>query len=338
MIKPIVGFSPAPLARTEQAPSARAPHAAHGVDASARPTRADVMERSAATPEHKMDIVCPVLAALVKDGRVKMDADGKIKLTQLKNVVSQRMGVSSTMSAALLGIGVVGNKPSDMLGNLMNMQLNVKELRGGMIKHPADSAVLTGGQFDQKKFDALVSHAKDGRMTIESFANAIRANAARDADPARRVPDVIPTSLGGILPSGLDAYVRGAPLSVVEFAPLVNVFGTRDPKTGERYIEVETLRKLYQDKELPPDARMQSRAKTGLVDATATMSRMAWQLAFGSAAGTAQAGAAKALGRGAQENDAVYGAGKATCPYMHGASPKQKPAGENELVAVHSKR
>ncbi|MEW5855226.1 MAG: hypothetical protein AB2A00_40995 [Myxococcota bacterium] len=302
-----------------------------------QPRITDAMDRSVRA-EHKMEIVCPVLAAMVKEGRLKMDADGNIQLKQLKNVVVQQMGVSPTMAAALLGVGFFGNKPSDILRNIMGMQMNVKELRSGMIKHPADSAILTQGKFDQQKFDALVSHARNGRMTVEGFGHAIRSQAARDAHADTKVQDVIPTSLGGILPDGMDSYARGVPSALVEFSALVNIFGTKDPVTGERYIEVETMRKLYQDKALPPDVRMQSREATGMIDATATMSKMAWHMAFGSAAGTAQTGVAKAMGTNPKDADAVMGAGKATCPFMNGGTSMQKPATENELANLHAVR
>jgi hypothetical protein len=295
----------------------------------------DVMDRGVRNAEHKMEVVCPVLASLVKEGRITMDGKGNINLKQLRDVMVNQMGVSRTMAAALMGTGVFANKPSDILNNLFNMSMNIKELRGGIIKHPSDSAILTRGKFDEKKFNELTSHAKDGRMTLASFGEAIKAQAGRDANPATLVKDVIPTSLGPLLPDGFDAYVRGVPSAMVEFAAVTNIYGKQDPKTGERYIDVGTLRDLYEKKQLPPDSVMQNRPSTGMADLTTTMAQMGWQMAFGSAAGEATQSANKVLGNNVKGGDSIAGAGKVTCPFMAGGGGVQKPNSERELANAH---
>lgn len=296
----------------------------------------DQMEepRPAFKSEKEMDVVCPVLGAMVASGRLKMDSEGNINLKQMADILVRDHGASPALAHATLAVGWGGNRPGDVLGNLLHSELNVLELRSGMIKHPADSAILTAGRFDEEKFQDLVSHAEPGgRMTIKSFGAAIRDQIERDSDTSTRVPTT--GFFSNLLPDGLDSFLRGQPTAIVEFGALLNLYGKRDPATGERYIEASTLRDLYQHKKLPPNERMQSRPAVGVVDLTATMARLGWETTFGTASGTALEGAERALGKEVAGQDGMGGAGKATCPYMNAATQKSGPTSPAENDSLH---
>ncbi len=196
------------------------------------PAVAPPVAEALGTPvSHKdMDIVCPVLNALVGSGKLKMAEDGTVKFSDLSAALKSELGVTADLRAAALAAATVANPTT--LHNLTNREFNVLELRSGRLKHAADSAILTGGRFDEDKFQALVSHAEDGRMTEASFANAIVANTRRDLHLGEKVA------------------VDGAGISKVEFGLALSAFGTPGPD-GKLGIAVEDLRGLYQYKQIP---------------------------------------------------------------------------------------
>jgi hypothetical protein len=267
-------------------------------------------------------IVCPVLGALVAEGKVPMAADGTVQVADLNHALADA-GLSAPYQALIRPTGWGANTLHDVLGNVKGDQFNVLELRAGLIKHPGDSAILTGGQFDEAKFDALVAHARSGVMTDGAFAEAIAANVARDAHGSATA----------------DTVTRGKTFSEVEFGALLGAFGTVDPKTGERGIPVDALRNLYQHQTLPPgrsgagtvanagaiaaslhvkaDAKLAGLALGSFMTATGLASRGA-ELSTGAAPGSAAAG------------QAAVSAGKAAaCPHLRGGGAA--PSGAETL-------
>ena len=321
--KPNVSSTPAP-AKSEPAPRPAAAAAATAPyqpkPASARPTGAVAQ---LPTDPKKMDIVCPVLASLVNEGKVKMRPDGTMKLDDLVNTPA--LNLPQSMKTVLTGIGFLANKPGDILHNTFFNEMNVLDLRAGLEKHPSDTAILTAGRFDQAKFDKLVSNADGNMMTADSFAKAIVQNTHRDATPGHV----------------LDATLRGASASEVEFGVLMSVFGKKDPATGKFGLTVEEMRGLFQDKKLP------ATGNPSLIDTAALQASLAVkvdaQLAGGAirslatASGLSQAGSKLAEGdrtstAGAQ---ASVSAGKAAaCPHMNGSV--KAPPQVNDTVNAHT--
>jgi hypothetical protein len=267
-------------------------------------------------PVLNKDIVCPVLGAMVAQGRVKLDENGRLSLKDLGSMLHDNMGASLGLAGLFMAVGPMGNRREDILKNLLSLSFNPLTLRDGQAKHAADSAILTAGKFDEQKFQALVSHAHDGRMDIKSFQEAIAADTQRDAaDPDK---------------------TRGAGVSVFEFTVLLNVLGKTDPQSGERYVDVDAIRNLYEKKQLPTDAEMQSRPRTGLGDLVSTAVDIARGLPFGGAVGLALAGVNLIKGKEMPASAlAVLGAGKARCPHLQGASDKAPPSGLEALTQLH---
>jgi hypothetical protein len=274
------------------------------------------------TDPKKMDIVCPVLASLVKEGKVKMNPDGTMKLNDLVN--SPGLNLTGPMKTTLTGIGFLANKPGDVAHNMIHHEMNVLDLRAGMEKHPSDSSVLTAGKFDQAKFDALVSHADHGIMTPDAVASAIAANTMRD------IPQV------GVA----KAYGFGAHASAVEFGALLTVFGKTDPATGKFGIPVEEMRALFQDKTLPKTGNP-TLIDTGAMNASiqvkvdAQLAGVAFR-SLSTPSGVSAAG--EKLTNGARSTGAAemasVGAGKAAaCPHMNGSI---KPPQPNDTVNAHT--
>lgn len=323
-----ISGSPPPVApkRTE-APHAKSPAAA---PAAATPTGwkatgATSAAKSAGPAPQPQDIVCPVLGALVAEGKVKLSPDGTMKLEDLRASGKKDLELSGPLRAALTGIGFVANSPLDILHNTVHSEMNAVDLRGGLIKHPGDSAILTGGSFDQQKFDALASHAENGVMTVDSFSKAIAANVQRDLQPGQ----------------ALDTLVRGKNFAVVEFAGLVATFGKQDPKTGKFGITVEELRGLYQDKKLPKTdgatlietVKLQAQLTVKVDGALAGAAFKS----LATATGLAEKGAQLAEGKGPTSSaagQAAISAGKAAnCPHMSkGGAMPQNP---NDVVNRH---
>jgi hypothetical protein len=191
------------------------------------------MDASTRPAQHEMGIVCPVLAAMVKDGKMPMDKDGNVKFKDLR-AAGRALDFSKPMELALPAIAVGGGAGSQLLGNIFSRQFNVLELRSGLAKHAGDSAILNSGKFDEERFQAFTAHAENGRMTISSFAAAIADNLRRDNQGA-----------------AADARKTGQQIVLAEYSPLLAIFGTKDPSTGELGIPVSDLRELFQNQKLP---------------------------------------------------------------------------------------
>lgn len=276
-------------------------------------------------PDRQKEIVCPVLGSMVNEGRIKLAPDGSLKLSELR-AATRDLQMDAGLRGGLTATGLIANKPGDIMHNTLHGSMNVLELRSGSIKHPGDSAILTGGKFDQGKFDAMVSHAENGVMTVDSFGKAIAANVQRDLLPGQKV----------------DTLVRGKNFSAVEFGALLASFGKTDPKSGKLGISVEDMRALYQDKKLP------QANPASLIEATALTASLALK-ADGALAATAFRSLATATGlsdagsRISQGKDvgstagaqAAVGAGKAAnCPHMTKA--QAMPRNPNDVVNAHT--
>lgn len=321
-------LAPTPAAQPKAAPApAAAPAAAPNTGWGLKPasTRAPAATAQLPSDPKKMDVVCPVLGALVAEGKVKMAPDGTMKLKDLRTDGGEVMKLTKPLQASLTAIGFIANKPGEVAHNMLHREMNVLDLRAGFIKHPGDSAILTGGKFDAEKFAALASHADGGIMTTESFGKAIAANTLRDAKPGQV----------------LETVVKGKNFSEIEFAGLLSVFGKTDPKTGKFGIPVEELRALYQDKKLP------STGDPSLIDTVALQASLKLKAdaslagtaldSLSTAGGVSKAGARLSEGERASSvaGQAAIGAGKAAaCPHLNGSM--KAPAQVNDAVNAHT--
>ncbi|HEY1087064.1 MAG TPA: hypothetical protein VGE37_05190 [Archangium sp.] len=180
------------------------------------------------------DIVCPVLGSLVHEGRVRLRPDGTVPLDELTHAW-RALGLSAPLRAGLRSLGYFANSPLDVLHNARAGELNVLDLKDGLLTHPADSGVLSHGRLDEDAFDRLTEHAEGGVMTIDAFARAIARNVRRDLEPGQL----------------FDTVLRGMNASVVEFSGLLALFGRRDHAHGKLGISVDELRALYFEQRLP---------------------------------------------------------------------------------------
>ncbi len=319
-------IAPAGAPPTAKAPAAAAPAPAAKAWSATGSTAAKTAPAQLPTDPRQMEIVCPVLGALVKEGKVKMNADGTMKLSDLREGGAASLGLTRPLQASLTAIGFIANKPGDVAHNMLHQEMNVLDLRAGFIKHPGDSAILTAGRFDPAKFDAMASHADHGIMTTESFAAAIAANVRRDARPGQVA----------------QTLVKGKTFAETEFAGLLGVFGKTDPQTGKFGIPVEQMRALYQDKKLPPNGPGPT-----LIDTVALNASLAVKVdanlaaaAFGSSAtpsGISSGGARLTEGGRAATaaGQASTSAGKAAaCPHLNGSL--KKATQPNDTVNAHT--
>ncbi len=278
--------------------------------------------KAAPIPDKQKEIVCPVLASMVNEGRIKLAPDGALKLSDLR-AATKELQMDAGLRGGLSATGLIANAPSEILHNTIHGSMNVLELRSGPIKHPGDSEILTAGKFDQGRFDALVSHAENGVMTVDSFSKAIAANVQRDLKPGQSI----------------DTLVRGKNFSAVEFGALLASFGKTDPKSGKLGISVEDMRALYQDKKLPT-ANPASLVEATALTASLTMKADGALAAAGfrslaTATGLSDAGSRISQGKECSAaGQAAIGAGKAAnCPHMNKAG--QMPGNPNDAINAH---
>lgn len=275
------------------------------------------------------EIICPVLRALVADGKVPMKADGTAKLDDLRAAIKAEGG-SLGLGHASWAIGAIGNQPKDVLHNLKAGEINLKHLPEGIVPHPADSGVLRGGRFDEAAFQKLVAHADRGVMTTSSFAKAIGDNYVRDLDVGK---------------NAIDSTVRGLNFAELEFAGLLSVFGSKDNVTGKTGIKVDDLRTLYEKGTIP--AGMQG-GKSSIVETLALQASLKVKTdaslaghAFDSvltATGLSKAGSRLSEGKiddKAVAGQAANGAGKAAaCPYLGGGV--KLPTAPADVINAHT--
>lgn len=270
-----------------------------------------------------MAIVCPVLGSLINEGKVKMEPDGTVKISDLRKSFGNDLGFATDHQIRASNVGVFANKITDVLNHTVTQKFNVLDMRSGMIKHQGDSAILTAGQFDQAKFDAFVSHAKDGKMTETAFAEAIAANYVRDFDGKKFPADRAKNTAEG------------------EYGAILAVFGQKDAKTGEMYLTVEDVRGLFQDKRLPKHIQttankdVSKMSKSLETKSDAFLASSAFR-STATASGMANAGARLVTGGlDSASAQAALSAGKAAnCPHLAGGA--KMPTNTQEIVAKHS--
>lgn len=275
--------------------------------------------------QHELAIVCPVLAAMVKEGRVPMDKDGNVKFKDLR-AAGRELDFSKPMELSLPAIALGGNTPKDLLGNIFTRSFNVLELRSGPAKHAADSAILNSGTFDEARFQAFVAHADGkGRMTLSSFAAAIADQARRDSSgPAEA------------------ALPAGKAIALVEYSALLSIFGTKDKATGEVGIPVTQLRDLFQHQRLPPTTGASISESTAIaasmkVKVDANLSMRAFD-STSTITGQAKAGIRLANDEvsttGAAANAAASAGKAANCPHMNNQAAM--PGQVKDAVNAHT--
>lgn len=93
-------------------------------------------------PDRQKEIVCPVLASMVNEGRVKLSPEGALKLSDLR-AATRDLQMDAGLRGGLHATGLIANEPGDILHNTLHGEMNVLDLRSGSIKHPGDSAILT---------------------------------------------------------------------------------------------------------------------------------------------------------------------------------------------------
>ena len=183
--------------------------------------------RSSLGPRQE-DVFCPVLGALLQNGKLQPDGAGRVKLTNAARAMASA-GISVPFRSALTGTSPMANTPGDIWRNTSSLSFDLFSLRGGLVALLAgkgDSGILNGGIFDEAKFTTFVSHSQDGKaMTIADFARASRDNALRDG---RRSANV---------------WARA------NLAAIIIALGYNDA-TGRRCVDIQTLRDLYQHKKL----------------------------------------------------------------------------------------
>jgi hypothetical protein len=328
-IKPKTG----PIAVTSQQPVARPASAAPTATTAAAAWTGAAATRPSAQPSaaaatapaglpvdpRQMDIVCPVLGALVGSGKLKMDADGTVKFTDLSKSLKE-IGVTPDLRLAAAAVATVAN-PST-LHNLTHQEFNALELRSGRFKHQADSGILTNGRFDETRFQELTAHAENGVMTADSFAKAVLGAYERDA------------------PAGEEATKAGVGISKIEYSLALSAFGTvhADGKFG---VSVADLRMLYQDKKIPMRSIGSASVPELMNRAGDLGKRVDAQFAAralngpSTSRGLSQAGVRLAGGvSDSAATAATLSAGKAAnCPHLNGApKPTQAPAA---IVKAH---
>lgn len=270
--------------------------------------------------QNEMPIACPVLKALVAEGSVKVDPNGRVKTSEMLDALKDH-GMTRPMLEVLRGISYFANAPKDIPKNMLTQSFDVMHLRSGLTMHNSDSNILSQGHFDQAAFDRFTSHAKNGFMDEQAFADAVRANT--EGDMKAQNP--------------LVALTFGQNAVLAEYPVLIKLFGTKSPD-GKPAIAVDALKAFWKDGVLPQNVAPGSVGVASSAVAYATMlSRVEPKLAgdvlrsIGTATGLAREGERLSTARDAANPTAMAGLGAAKaakCPYMSGAAkmPAQVPA------------
>lgn len=200
-------------------------------------------------------IMCPVLGSLIQEGSLKQDEKGNISLGEFNELMINRLGITPERAAVTVSTGFIGNHASDAPA-IAAGKFNINHLKGSILdhQHHGDTGILADGDFHEDKFQALCAHSSDGKtLCIADFAQAINDQLKRD--------------------DGFVTRVKGTGEDIFEMAALINTFGYVDDK-GERRIDFQTMRDLYQHRKLPSKEELMARKPTGVLEHTETMAKM----------------------------------------------------------------
>jgi hypothetical protein len=277
-----------------------------------------------------MPIACPVLKALVAEGSVHVDPQGRVKSDELLSALKAH-GMTGPMLETIRGITYFANQPSDIPKNVATQSFDIMHLRSGLTMHNSDSNILSQGQFNEAAFDKFTSHAKNGYMDEQAFADAIRSDT--EGDMKAQNP--------------LSALTFGQNAVLAEYPVLIKLFGTTGPD-GKPAIKVDDLKAMWKDGKLPMGAAPGS---VGMLNSTAAYATMLGKVepklagdVFNSAAtstGMALEGARLSGGDTKAGNAATAAAGKgaaaaAKCPFMNGAAAMPNPV--QQAVDLHTNK
>lgn len=337
-----IGNPPSPVvpARTADtiAPSKPAPAASTAVpswqpkmvdvDNAPRRTEMRMPKNEASTSaQEQMPIACPVLKALVVEGKMKVDPEGRVQTNEMLAALKER-GLTRPMLETLRAISYFANEPKDVPRNVVDQSFNVMHLRSGLTMHNADSNVLSRGAFDEAAFDRFTAHANNGWMDKDAFAAAIATQTKGDLHAQ----------------NPLVAATFGKNAVLAEYPVLLKLFGTKDP-SGKPAIEVGALKAFWKDGTLP--ANTNAAGSVGMLDTAKLYASMLVKAdtklvtdAFkGLFTATGLANNGLRLSRASEAASGVMGmasggAGKAAnCPHLKGGGkPMQTPLEGNLVV------
>jgi hypothetical protein len=282
--------------------------------------------------QNNMPIACPVLKALVAEGSVHVDANGRVQTAELLQSL-QKHGMTEPMLKTIQGITYFANRPTDIPKNMAEQSFDIMHLRSGMTMHDSDSNILSQGHFDQAAFDRFTSGAKNGYMDEAAFADAVR----RDTHGDMKAQNPL-TAL---------SFGQNAVLS--EYPVLLKLLGTKGPD-GKPAVKVDDLKAFWKDGTFP--TANVAPGSVGMLNSGvgyATMlSKVEPKLAgdtiksIATSTGLAREGVRLSTDRnGPSESAAAGAAGKgagaaAKCPFLNGSMPM--PTQMQAAVDVHNNK
>lgn len=252
-------------------------------------------------------IPCPVLRTLVNADMLTPDADGFVKIDQLKEAL-QGIGIRGAALQGLL-FGARNVEAGAFLKALRTDAFSLYKLKGSDLDHKADTQILRDG-FSQARLDRLLSFSGDGATL--SVADLARAQKEQFAEEP---------------PGG-----RGAVLGVAELAAVLLVFGKRD-EDGVKRLRKEDVVSLFRDAKIPDGFEPEP---VGALELIAAVAKMAYAHKT-TTAGRAKAGLDKALGRSEMlDATSAKGLQNAMCPVGMRPSTKTPPVSLKEVCDVHA--
>lgn len=179
---------------------------------------------------HNPEIICPFIRAAVKEGKLNLDSEQRVKTSQLRGLV-QRLSMPTLLTHFTSAAAIfLANRLRDIPGNLLHRKFSPYEMHRGTIKHKWTTEILTkngNGKFNQELFDHWISFSKNQTRFTEQDL--------KDYNHARSVDQ---SSFGGFL-------------NRLEFNLLLDYCGQYDQSTNTRYIPIDDLTAFYRDARLP---------------------------------------------------------------------------------------
>lgn len=188
-----------------------------------------------ATPFSIDEVLCPVLKTGVREGRIKVDAEGNA--SGLEGYLKDDLGISW----GLRKVAVRGAKGATGSQGAKGDTFNLRNLRGSNLDHNADSQILRNG-FSQERLDLALSFSADGERLTLSDLGRFQQHLLQEE------------------PGGKGKFVGG-----VEFSAVVEVFGRTDGQ-GRRFIKNDDFISLFRDNRFPEGWEASHKDKTGFLD------------------------------------------------------------------------
>lgn len=226
------------------------PHHRTNLDTGVRPQHRSISEAGLSEARFGK-IMCPNMRTGVRMSLLNPDADGWVEIEELVSYLDYTGVPRNSKVSDLLIYTAIKAVETKREG-----YVNIAALHGTFLDHGSDSAILnTPSGFSEERLEYLLSFGKNDRLTKNDLSRAISA----------------------FYQNGVNGKsFLGSNVLSFEFAGMVEIYGRKDPKTGEKYFTKEDIVSLWKNNKFPEEWQAPESAFYGTIAAFMGYLGMMW--------------------------------------------------------------